>query len=52
MTKIVHCGPSKQFVNQIALLCAEKCHCNAVKTVLQQLIVAYPFNIKQSEQLI
>ena len=41
LTKIFHYRLSKQFVNQITLLCDGKCHCNAAKTVLRQLIVAY-----------
>ena len=40
-TKIFHCRILKQFVNPITLLCDGKCHCNAAKTVLRQLIVAY-----------
>ena len=38
-TKIFCCRLSKQFVNQITLLCDGKCHCNAAKTILRQLIV-------------
>ena len=41
-TKIFHCRILKQFVNQIILLCDGKCHYNAAKTILRQLIVAYP----------
>ena len=40
-TKIFCCRILKQFVNQITLLWDGKCHCNAAKTVLRQLIVAY-----------
>ena len=40
-TKIFYCRLSKQFVNQITLLCDGKCHHNAAKTVLWQLIVVY-----------
>ena len=43
-TKIFHCRILKEFVNQITLLCDGKCHCNAAKTVLWQLIVAYLLN--------
>ena len=44
LTKIFHCRILKQFVNLITLLCDGKCHCNAAKTVLRQLIVAYVLN--------
>ena len=44
LTKISSYRLSKQFVNQITLLCDGKCHCNAAKTVLRQLIVAYHLN--------
>ena len=40
-TKIFGCRILKQFVNQITLLCDGKCHCNAAKTILWQLIVTY-----------
>ena len=41
LTKIFHYRLSKQFVNQITLLCDGKCHCKVAKTILRQLIVAY-----------
>ena len=40
-TKIFRCRILKQFVNLITLLCDGKCHCNAAKTILWQLIVTY-----------
>ena len=42
--KILHCRPSKQFANQIALLCDGNATSNmlsAVKDTLWQLFVAY-----------
>ena len=47
-TKIFRCRILKQFVNQITLLCDGKCHCNAAKTVLRQLIVVHLLNFPRT----
>ena len=48
-TKIFRCRLSKQFVNQITLLCDGKCHRNAAKTGLRQLIVVYLLKVTCKE---